>query len=349
MQIRIDAKDSQKLRLLFDSLAWNVDFSDYLNEELLNDVPLTDGPVHEFLKTIEPGKNKIIPARLTGYEEKGIEGHLSKIEHLDPAYYESDPVGKALLGLSFKEGDYELSKKVLRPYTLFLKDEITGVRGRLYAENAPLGFFDRPYEYCDLSYKGQTWMSLLPHEINTMKDVIAASHGKVVLLGLGLGYAAASMALKDNVEEVRVVEKDREIISIFERFIRPRLASSAKITVVEGDAMDYRLPEDADFLFADLWHNEEDGLPMYLQLVEKEGKIPHYYWIEKSLITYFRRIVMEEIAEEAEGFSPEGGDGEIERIFSRLKDFLKEKSLTGYQAIEDFLSDANLTNLIRLI
>ena len=42
-----------------------------------------------------------------------------------------------------------------------------------------------------------------------------------------------------------------------------------------------------DFVFADLWHDAADGLPMYERLKHMEGPGPEYrYWIEKTLEFY---------------------------------------------------------------
>ncbi len=347
MKFALQGQDIQKLRVLFDSLAWNMDVSDFLNEELLGGAPLEEGPFFDFFDSIEEGQSKIIPEKLTGYEEPGLKGHLPKVECFDVEPFVNDPVGKALGNLSANIGDYVLSQKTLPAYQPFLSGEIVGIPSRFYAENAPIGFFKSDYAYLDLSYKGTTWMSLLPHEVITMGKAIEGAEGKCLVYGLGLGYMAALLALKDEVTEVTVIEKEKAVIDIFEEAIRPKLSNVGKIKIIQGDALEFIAPEDTDYLFIDLWHNEEDGLPLYAALAKKEKGLKPVYWIEDSLITYFRRLVTELLLEEIEDVNPIEDEGHYAPLFKSLKETLKDKTFKTYSEIEAFLSDESLKALIR--
>ena len=348
MHISLSPKEASSLRRLFDSLAWNIDISDFVNEELLNGSPLSEGPIYDFLEEMEMGQSKILPAALTGYEEEGLQGHLPKMACLDIKDYEEDPLLKAYKGATYKKGDLILQETVLPAYTPFLYDEITGNRRKFYAENMPIGFFKDDYSYTEIKRHGVTWMSFLPHEINTMRPFVNKARGRVLVYGLGLGYVAGLLAAKPEVAEVTVVELDHDIIHLYEEVLRPLTPNQEKIHIEEADAFAYEPKGHYDIAFVDLYHNEEDGLPIYLKMLSREHGIPTDYWIEKSLLTYFRRLVMEYLSEEAEGFTPEG-EGPFEGIFKKLKEALREKRFTSYKSLEDFLEDENLYRLIRAL
>ena len=136
-------------------------------------------------------------------------------------------------------------------------------------------------------------MALKPNEVETMKDAIAKVHGSVTVFGLGLGYFTYMVARKENVSEVRVVEKSAEAIAIFTEFLLPQFPFEDKITIVKGDAFDYLQSGDisSDYAFVDLWHDIGDGPELYLRVKEYEKRYPRtrfLYWIEDSLKSALR-------------------------------------------------------------
>ena len=60
-------------------------------------------------------------------------------------------------------------------------------------------------------------MLITPNEIETMKKSISEATGNVLTYGLGLGYYAYMVSMKENVESVTIVEKDKEIIDLFKK------------------------------------------------------------------------------------------------------------------------------------
>ena len=52
------------------------------------------------------------------------------------------------------------------------------------------------------------WMSLVPMEVESQEIGIAAAHGHTAVLGLGMGWCAANVALNPAVDRVTVVERD---------------------------------------------------------------------------------------------------------------------------------------------
>ena len=151
----------------------------------------------------------------------------------------------------------------------------------------------------------EIWMSVNPNEINTMKPFINEAKGKVLVLGLGMGYIAYMMSLKEDVKSVTVIEKDINIINLFKKNILPMLGTT-KIKVVYDDAFRYiENNKGFDYVFADMWHNPEDGLPMYLQLeaISKKQNIKIHYWLEPSLKAMRRRCLITILEEYFMGYT----------------------------------------------
>lgn len=100
------------------------------------------------------------------------------------------------------------------------------------------------------------WMSIVPMEIESQDTGIAAAHGYTVVLGLGMGWAAANVALNPAVDRVTVVERDPDVIALIaEQGIFDQLPGDArdKITIVRADAFDWRPDGPVDSLQADIW------------------------------------------------------------------------------------------------
>ena len=167
-----------------------------------------------------------------------------------------------------------------------------------------LGFFDSDYTYPTISLCNNEWMSLNPFEIRTMQIPIQIARGKVLTLGLGLGYFAYMAHLKDDVKEVHIVEMDLELINNFKKYLLPLFSHPEKIHIHKADAF-YFIKDikdkDYDFIFSDLWHDAGDGLPMYLKLKEHFDNFKvtkRMYWIEGSIVTYLRMLLVGVIKDE---------------------------------------------------
>ena len=103
---------------------------------------------------------------------------------------------------------------------------------------------------------GAAWMSMVPMEIESQEIGIKAARGHTVVLGLGMGWCAANVALNPAVEHVTVVERDPEVVALVEAlgiFDQLPDAARAKIELVRGDALDWRPAGPIDSLQADIW------------------------------------------------------------------------------------------------
>ena len=186
-------------------------------------------------------------------------------------------------------GAFELGYASYRPYELFVADDL-----RAYPDGAVLpvlGYFTRPFAYPVLTENGREWMTATPNEINTIRPMAEAAHGHVLTLGLGLGYFAFHALLNPRVERVTAVERSADAIRLFRERILPAFPRPERLTILQADAFAaapalYQSGQ-YDFVFADLWHDAADGLPMYERLKHMEVPGPEYrYWIEKTLEFY---------------------------------------------------------------
>ncbi|MDE1941372.1 MAG: hypothetical protein KGI66_04595 [Patescibacteria group bacterium] len=97
-------------------------------------------------------------------------------------------------------------------------------------------------------------MSLTAMEIESHMPHLAAARGHTVVAGLGMGFALFNVLQNPKVTKVTLIEKDPDIISLM------NVASDwqewpnlDKLSIVGGDALEWRAEEHVDFLYADIW------------------------------------------------------------------------------------------------
>lgn len=269
--------------------------------------------------------------------------------------YRDDPYYKAICKETFKNkkiGDWTLEMKSYEPYELFVYDEVRPILDAAKNSYSPVGFFKEKFPFPALSKGDTVYMSLIPHEINTMAGPIEKAHGNVVTLGLGMGYFTFMAANKEEVNSVTVLERDQEVIDLFKSTFLPLFPHPEKVTIIRiDDALKHQPLNPFDYAFADLHHDAKDGLPLYISLLKKEGFAKEMdVWIEKALLAYFRRFVIALLQEECEGY--EDGDyvknGEFENdLYYALHHHLKNYVIDNEADIAKLLEDDTLRNILR--
>ena len=261
--------------------------------------------------------------------------------------YLANPYLQKLKSLSFSKDDWALANKTIKAYTLFpYQDEYHF--GSDYLLKMSLAFFDKDYIYPSISLYGNEWMSLNPYEIRTMETPIIQARDKVLTLGLGLGYFAYMTHLKEEVKEVHIVEMDKGLIDIFNEYLLPLFEHPEKIHIHKADA--FRFIEsikdkDYNFIFADLWHDTSDGLPMYLRLKQSLGGFKYTqcsYWIESALLTYLRTLVIGVMRDEYYQ-----RNSEYNEIQTLIKEKLSNYRIGDYYDLDDLLNIKGLSLLYR--
>ena len=226
------------------------------------------------------------------------------VTRLDPLIYQNDEYCRTIRFPSKKMGKWETvtgSYAAFEPFAW--RDPVLHPDFR---EIPQIGYFEKDFTFPAIHENGVEWMSVKPNEVETMKVPIQRSHGRVLTLGLGMGYFAFHASQKENVESVTVIEREPDVIAIFKEHILPQFPHKEKIKILQADALVFLKRDiakgDFDYLFADLWHDASDGLELYRQLKRLEqnaGEIPVDYWIEDSLLSYLRGMVFDRLCDPA--------------------------------------------------
>lgn len=221
---------------------------------------------------------------------------------LDPSVYENDPYYQTIHITSQKNGQWELCHSYYEPFEPFVcgHPRVT----EQFLEIPQIGYFKTRFSFPAVLENGVEWMTITPNEIETMKEPIREAHGKVLTLGLGLGYYAFMVSEKQDVNSITVVERDKHVIELFEKNILPQFPNAQKVRVISNDAFDYlqkeAKQESFDYVFADLWHDQSDGLPLYLRLRKLEKEYPNTkfsYWIEPTILSSLRHMVFDKLTD----------------------------------------------------
>ncbi len=249
---------------------------------------------------------------------------LPSVRILDEKTYYDDPYYRTVKIPNTVRGRISFKNEVYEPYRGSICDDITAAKD--FSELVPLGFFTQPLYFPAVLEDGNEWMTLTPVDMDTCRRAIDDAHGHVVTFGLGLGYYAFMTAQKPSVCRVTVVEKNADVIALFQEVLLPQFPNKEKIDIVQADAFVYAekvLPHvGADYVFVDTWRDASDGYPMYCRMKALEplcGGVPFSYWIEGCILSRMRAFVFEDIWEK-ESRAPHGTTGDLtwEDILFRL-------------------------------
>ena len=215
------------------------------------------------------------------------------ISPLSLAHYVSNPYYQIVRPQPMQVEDWAITYQTLQPFQGCVYDDVR-IDPTTFIETTPIGYFHEPFTYLAIEQNNTTWMSVTPFEIHTMEPILKTLKGKVVALGLGLGYFAFMAALNPSVTHITVIEKDKTAIELFIKYIFPFFPHPTKITILHQDAFDYLsvVQNDVDFLFVDIYHSADDGLPLYLRIKKIEPlwkRTSFSYWLEQSMIGLIRR------------------------------------------------------------
>lgn len=193
-----------------------------------------------------------------------------------------------------RQGDVALTYMQYAACQAFPCGDLSLEGGRL---RAPMGFFRQTFRYPAVTKGGREWMTVTPNEIRTMRQAVDAASGHVLVYGLGLGYYAYMVSLKEEVESVTVVEIDDAVFSLFSKHIFPQFPNG-KVMVQSGDAFAHaeqshflRYGRPYDMVFTDLWHDAGDGIPLYQRMKKLQQQYgspgqQFHYWIEPTMRYY---------------------------------------------------------------
>ena len=214
---------------------------------------------------------------------------FSEARALDAVEFERDPYIQNIRVPTVSDGDVLLTTAAYARGEIFQYD-MPDLAAPLVVPK--LGFFDRAVTFPAIYEDGVPWVSVCPSEINSMACDIPAARGRVLVLGLGLGYYAYRVSGLDAVESVTVIEINPRIAAIFREHILPQFENAAKVSVIEADAFAYIASlrgGEYDFCYADIWEGALDGARAYLRIKAHETRLSgteFRYWIEPQIRAY---------------------------------------------------------------
>ena len=347
MIFHLNDLEKNKIESLFKQHEKNIDYLIYLRDIIWNESLSNKGlestkdqyKVRDFLFA-QLEKNHPYP---NDYVEKNIKWDTQQLRIDD---YLANPYLKAIDNLRFDKDGWSLVKKELKAYTLFPYQEEYHYGGN-YNLKMSLAYFNKDYVYPSITLFDNEWMSLNPYEIRTMETPIITARGKVLTLGLGLGYFAYMAHLKKEVKEVHIVEMDIELIKIFNEYLLPLFPYPEKIHIHKADAFYFIQnikDRDYDYIFSDLWHDVSDGLSMYLKLKKTFNCFKYTqcaYWIEEAIVTYLRTLVIGVLKDEYYQII-----NEYDEIQMLIKNNLKDYQISNSYDLDALLSINGLNKLL---
>ena len=295
----------------------------------------------EIIDEITGGDARLRPSAFAAFlstafiEDDKLEREMEKeyfipsVKELDASEYTENPYYKNIKIPSKKVENWTLGRQKYDAYEGFIRDDYTFYPD--YRAVANIGYFKDEFSFPTVYENGVEWMAIKPNEIETMKEPIAKAHGRVAAFGLGLGYFAYMVSLKENVSSVTVIERDENVIKLFCEEILPQFEHKDKIRIVKSDAFDFVKDEknkDAfDYVFVDLWRDTSDGTDLYIKMKKLESKLnaEFSYWIEPSILVGIRNKVFYAVYDSQKQGKATLTDKEInERLsFEYLKEFVK--------------------------
>ena len=355
--MKVNKELNEYIYQLSDMMENNILAADFFNEHFYNWMPSTD--IAYFESFVGEGLIKELLLDLEGLNEDDVDEEFMNL-YLIPAVREvekeefiNNPYLKSVKIPNQKRGKYILGTLSYSPYELFALDDIK-VDDKIYFELSQIGYFKERYDYPYLGTKDSVWMSINPNEIKTMEKHINKAKGNVLVLGLGIGYYPFMIANKEDVKSITIIEKDQNIIDLFNEFIFNQFNHKNKIRIIKDDAFNYLNKinkAEYDMVFADLWHSAEDGITMFLRLKEIEGRlsIPFMYWIDNSLYSMVRRCIVTILIEHLENDNPryDIAHDEMDKAINYIYKKMKDMNINSEMDIVNLISDKGIDKLLK--
>ena len=178
-----------------------------------------------------------------------------------------------------------LTQKPIKPYEIF----VAGNSYFQFDDNKffiNLGFFKEQFSYPILNE-----FSLSPEYIENVDLPIKVVKGKVLILGLKLGYFTCMASYKNDVKEIYVAEPNKDLINFFETNVLPKIQNREKIHIINEKPMDFidKINDgDFNYVFIDAWNNSKEATSKYIAYKSRLDNFVNtqsIYYQEESIVT----------------------------------------------------------------
>ncbi len=363
MKINFNKEDMKKFLKLINTKEINMAIADMFMEyntciELIDEkkIKKSNNEIEMYLNTFLDFFN--IDKKLKENKEIIEKSIKPAIKKINSSIFQNNPYYKTIKIDSIKDKEYFLGNIKYYPYQSFAYDDALILNDDYYREISRIAYLDHEISFPAICKDNVIWMSITPNEILTMAPSIQRSHGKVITFGLGLGYYPFMCALKDEVESITIVEFDENIIKLFKKYLLPLFPNKEKIEIIHADAFKYlkenNINELFDFAYMDIWHDGEDGLPLYIHFkkFEENKNCKIEYWLEDSIICMARRcllVVIEEVLNGATDKNFNIKENDIDEVINDLYFHLKNCEINSYEKLHKLLSKESLINILKEI
>ena len=355
MNIKNDKQLLERIRQIITINATNMNVADMLMTAFSYTDIIDPNEIRQYIKEGWEEKEAILEMLYNFYQldknnednQKVMDSYvLNNLKCLNPQDYLNNLYVKTI-GQTGRNKKYALKYINYYPYQLFAYDDIK-IDG--YQENSRIGYFKDKFSYLALTEGNNIWMSLNPNEIETMKPFINKGRGNVLVLGLGMGYVPFMLASKNCVKSITIIEKDQNIIDLFNTFIWPKFVNKEKIKIIKDDAILFTKKQKEatyDYIFADLWHDPEDGLPLFVELKKINPNID--CWLNDSMYALLRRCMITLLEELLNGSKEEDyrfAKTYTDKVINAYYHNTKNLPLNTVEDLDTLLSDQRLFELL---
>jgi hypothetical protein len=139
---------------------------------------------------------------------------------------------------------------------------------------------------------GSVWMSLSPVEIESLAPHVPQMQGHVVIAGLGMGLALYNALLRPAVRRITVVERDPEIVALFEEIRGSEWPAPDRFAMAIADALVWRSAEPVDYLYADIWDRlgtPEAAADTRAMCLNLRPKAAGFWGMEANFVSFLAR------------------------------------------------------------
>lgn len=199
----------------------------------------------------------------------------------------NSPYHKAIHLEDIKDDHFSYEKMLFAGNRLFNADAVQKDENRMMKDWMKLRAMDQDFEAIALFQDDNDWMMDVPSEAITNDPYAAKAHGDVLTMGLGIGYFLFMALRNPAVRSITCIERSKEVISMFNKYILPQFPDEKEIRIIHGDAFDYwnaAYLSRFDYVYADIWQSSDDGLATITKLLSQYEPPFHTtdFWIEDS-------------------------------------------------------------------